>query len=61
VAQHDSKSIARQWNREIEEEIRHHAEAQAERGPWRSLVWTVLWMVWLSLLVLVFAHFLAFR
>jgi len=60
VAQRDSKSIARRWNREIEDEIRRLAEARADRGPWRTAVWTVLWIVWICLLAAAFVHLKSF-
>lgn len=42
----DSRRIAREWNREIEEEIRRLAARQHERWG-RVVVWTVLELVWL--------------
>jgi hypothetical protein len=42
----DSKHIAREWNREIEADIRRLA-AQRDDGWGRVLVWTVLELVWL--------------
>ena len=48
----DSKRIARQWNREIEDELRREAaEREAAGGPWKAVVWTVIWLVWLGLLL----------
>jgi hypothetical protein len=49
TAEHDTKRIIRQWNREIEEDSRRLA-ARAEPGPWRAVVWTALWVSWLLLL-----------
>jgi hypothetical protein len=46
AAEHDSKGIARQWNREIEADERRLA-AHVGRGPWRRVVWTALWLLWL--------------
>jgi len=51
VANLDSKQIARQWNREIEDEIRRVAAARRDEGPWRTLVWAALWFLWLVALV----------
>jgi hypothetical protein len=53
VSDRDSKYIARQWNREIEAEIRaEEAAAHPDaRGPWRSVVWGVLWIFWLLMLL----------
>jgi hypothetical protein len=42
----DSRRIAREWNREIEAEIRHLA-ARYDEGWGRAVVWTVLELVWL--------------
>ena len=42
----DSRRIAREWNREIEAEIRRFA-ARHDEGWGRVLVWTVLELVWL--------------
>ena len=49
--QQDSKRIARQWNREIEDEIRRDAARDEEGGPWKAVTWGALWLLWLSLLV----------
>jgi hypothetical protein len=46
AAEHDSKGIARQWNREIEADERRLA-ARTDRGPGRRVVWTALWLLWL--------------
>ena len=42
----DSRRIAREWNREIEAEIRRRA-ARRDDGWGRVVVWTVLELVWL--------------
>ena len=42
----DSRRIAREWNREIEEETRRLA-ARRDEGWGRFVVWTVLELVWL--------------
>jgi hypothetical protein len=42
----DSKRIVREWNREIEAEIRRLA-AQRDQGWGKIVVWTVLEMIWL--------------
>jgi hypothetical protein len=57
VTERDSKQIVRQWNREIEDEIRRAAAQDSEAdGPWKAVTWTVLWVLWLALLVLLFVH-----
>lgn len=60
MTQRDSKSIARQWNREIENEIRRLAAARSNRGRWRWVVWAVLWIAWVGLLAAAFAHLKSF-
>jgi hypothetical protein len=47
----DSKRIVREWNREIEAEIRRIA-AQQDDGRWKIVVWALLEVVWLAGLVL---------
>ena len=42
----DSKRIAREWNREIEADIRRLA-ASRDDGKWSIVVWTVLEVMWL--------------
>jgi hypothetical protein len=42
----DSKRIVREWNREIEAEIRRLA-ARRDDGKWSIVVWTVLELIWL--------------
>ena len=42
----ESRRIAREWNREIEAEIRR-LDARHEQGWGRVVVWTVLELVWL--------------
>jgi hypothetical protein len=44
-----SKDIARQWQREIDDERRRAAAAWRGSGPWRAVPWTLLWLVWLAL------------
>jgi hypothetical protein len=55
VAQHDSKRIIRQWDREIEDEIRRETARNAS-GPWKAVVWGGLWVLWLALLAALIAH-----
>lgn len=46
----DPKRIAREWNREIEAEIRRLAERRG--GGWgRNLVWALLALAWLLLVM----------
>ncbi len=46
----DPKRIARDWNREIEAEIRRFAEK--EEGRWgRNLVWSLLAVAWFLLVL----------
>lgn len=52
----DSKRIVREWNREIEADIRRLAERDGE-GRWKIVVWTVLELIWLVGLFLVVGLF----
>jgi hypothetical protein len=52
----DSKRIVREWNREIEEEIRRR-EAQRDDGPWKIIVWVVLGVLWFVALFAVLGLF----
>jgi hypothetical protein len=49
TAEHDSKHIIRQWNREIEADDKRLAN-QGDKGPWRRVVWAALWFLWLLML-----------
>lgn len=51
VTRHDSERIARQWQREIDDEIRRGERATAD-GPWRAVSWIALWLLWLVFLAL---------
>jgi hypothetical protein len=51
VTEHDTKRIVRQWNREIEDETRRLAQRAKDDGPWKLVVWTGLWFLWLGLLL----------
>jgi len=57
VTQRDSERIARQWNREIEDEIRRAAERDAAAGRWKPVTWGVLWLLWLALLAALIGRF----
>jgi hypothetical protein len=41
----EPKRIAREWNREIEAEIRRR-DGRQEDGPWKIVVWVALEVVW---------------
>jgi hypothetical protein len=56
LMQRDSERIARQWNREIEDELRREAARPDARGPWKAVAWTALWVLWLALLVALVAR-----
>jgi hypothetical protein len=56
VTEHDSKRIVRQWDREIEDEIRREAARNAAGGPWKAVVWGALWVLWLVSLAALIAH-----
>lgn len=53
VSDNDSKDIVRRWNLEIEAELRREAVRQESHARWRAVTWTVLWFLWLAVLVLV--------
>ena len=48
MTQGDSKRIIRQWDREIEDELRRDA-LRRQDGPWKAVVWGALWCLWLGL------------
>ena len=56
VAERDSKRIVRQWDREIEDEIRRKTALDDVNGPWKAVAWAGLWMAWLALLAALIAH-----
>ena len=56
VAERDSKRIIRQWNREIEDELRREAARDAHSGAWKAVSWTALWVLWLLALVAFLGH-----
>ena len=56
MTQRDSERIARQWNREIEDEIRREAARAAGAGRWKAVSWAGLWLLWLALLVVLLGH-----
>jgi hypothetical protein len=43
------KDIARQWQREIDDEIGRTATREHAAGPWRAVPWIALWLLWLVL------------
>ena len=56
VAERDSKRIIRQWDREIEDELRREAARRDAAGPWKAVAWAGLWMLWLAMLTALIAH-----
>jgi hypothetical protein len=52
----DSKRIVREWNREIEEEIRRR-DARRDDGPWKIIVWVALAVLWFVALFAVLGLF----
>lgn len=56
----EAKRIIRQWDREIEDEVRAEATRHGGKGPWRAVVWGALWLVWLASLVGIASHMRAF-
>jgi hypothetical protein len=56
VSERDSKRIIRQWDREIEDEIRREAAVHPPDGAWKAVAWTALWVLWLLLLIALAIH-----
>jgi hypothetical protein len=56
VAERDSKRIIRQWNREIEDELRRERARDTDRRPWKAVSWAALWLLWLLALVAFLGH-----
>jgi hypothetical protein len=56
MTERDSKRIVREWNREIEDEIRRR-DAQRDNGPWRIIVWVALAVLWFVALLAVLGLF----
>ena len=52
----ESKRIVREWNQEIEAEMRRRA-AEQDKGRWKLVVWAVLEAIWLVALFLVMGLF----
>lgn len=61
MSERDSKSIIRQWDREIEDEIRREAARPGSDGPWTIVGWAAVWLLWLGLLVALIVYIRAFR
>ena len=51
----DPKRVVREWNREIEAEIRR--DARQEDGPWKIVVWVALAVLWFVALFAVLTLF----
>jgi hypothetical protein len=56
VMESDPKRIVREWNREIEAEMRRR-DARQEDGPWKIIVWVALAMLWFVALFAVLGLF----
>ena len=56
VIQGDSKRIIRQWDREIEDEIRREAAKKAGGSRWSGVAWAALWVLWIALVVVLIVH-----
>jgi heme/copper-type cytochrome/quinol oxidase subunit 3 len=52
----DPKRIVREWNREIEAEIRRR-DVRQENGRWKIVVWVVLEVLWFVALFAVLGLF----
>jgi hypothetical protein len=51
IVSEESKRIARQWNREIEAEIRGLAVRGTEDGPWKLVLWLAFGALWIGLVM----------
>ena len=56
LMEQDSKRIVREWNREIEADMRRLA-ARRDEGRWKFVVWVALEVMWLAGLVVVVGLF----
>jgi len=56
VMDSDPKRMVREWNREIEAEMRRR-DARQEDGPWKIVVWVALAVLWFVALFAVLALF----
>jgi hypothetical protein len=56
VMETDPKRIVREWNREIEAEIRRRGALQ-ENGRWKIVVWVALEVLWFVALFAVIGLF----
>jgi hypothetical protein len=56
MTERDSKNIIRQWDREIDAELRRAAAREKSEAPWRAVGWAALWLLWLALLAAVVAR-----
>jgi hypothetical protein len=61
VSERDSKHIIRQWNREIEAEIRRERARERDDGAWKAVSWAALWLFWLAALVVLVSHLKGLR
>jgi hypothetical protein len=61
VSERDSKRIIRQWDREIEDEVRREAARNADDRRWKVVSWGAMWLLWLALLVALVQHLKALR
>ena len=61
MSEHDSKRIIRQWNREIEAELRRESARERDNGPWKAVAWAAVWLVWLAALVALIGHLKGLR
>jgi hypothetical protein len=52
----DPKRIVREWNREIEAEMRRR-DARQKDGPWKIVVWVALAVLWFVALFVVLTLF----
>ena len=61
MKERDSKRIIRQWDREIEDEIRRETRRDAADGRWRAVAWGAVWLLWLGVLIALVEHLKGLR
>ena len=50
MSERDTRTIIRQWEREIDAEQLREAARGQDDGPWKAVVWGALWCLWVGLL-----------
>jgi hypothetical protein len=61
VKERDSKRIIRQWDREIEDQIRRERRRDTDDRRWKAVGWGAIWLLWLGVLIALVDHLKALR